>query len=388
MTKDSKGTRYEITLEPHYQHWIPALERVTRTNSNQIHSHRFQVVMANETVSTRQRFSLASVASPRWAIAEHPNVLRKNLLLPIESNPETRNLVQRWQADNPTPEQLVERALAFYRTENFHYTLSPPRLGTHTVDDFLFRTREGFCEHYASSFVVLMRIAGIPARVVTGYQGGEQNPYDGYWLIRQSDAHAWAEIWLNDKGWVRIDPTQAIAPNRIDQGVNQSVELETPYPTLRQTQTPWLRMIRFRWESLNNLWVQYILGYDAKKQKDFTLLLGLNITHWQDLILPLLCLPLLIACFFIFRTFNAKQKLSPEQRLWQKSIKPLEKKGFYYLPSETPSQYLEKIQQQDLSLAEKFKPVVDAYIQTRYGPPPLDLNPLKNSVSKFIKQCS
>ena len=134
------------------------------------------------------------------------------LQLPSRSNPRARELAEEWRARDPRPAALVGRALSLFREQPFSYTLSPPLLGFHSVDEFLFRTREGFCEHYSSAFVFLMRAAGVPARVITGYQGGERNELGEYLIVRQSDAHAWAEIHVPDLGWIGFDPANDTCP--------------------------------------------------------------------------------------------------------------------------------------------------------------------------------
>ncbi|RMG58037.1 MAG: DUF3488 domain-containing protein, partial [Gammaproteobacteria bacterium] len=150
---------------------------------------------------------------PETPIGGHPRYLQ----LPPGAAPQARKLARRWRSEAGDNDMaVIRKALDFFNREAFHYTLSPPRIAGDPVDGFLFQTRRGFCEHYAGSFVVLMRAAGIPARVVTGYQGGEYNALGGYLLIRQSDAHAWAEAWLPGQGWLRVDPTAAVAPERID----------------------------------------------------------------------------------------------------------------------------------------------------------------------------
>ena len=143
-------------------------------------------------------------AAPGWAVGGCPA--------------RTRSLAQELRSASASDAAYAQTVLDLFRRERFHYTLTPPRLAQDAVDEFLFETRRGFCEHYASAFAVLMRAAGVPARVVIGYQGGTFNRYGGYWIIRQSDAHAWDEIWLEGRGWVRVDPTAAIAPERIERG--------------------------------------------------------------------------------------------------------------------------------------------------------------------------
>jgi hypothetical protein len=169
-------------------------------------------------------------------VIEAPAILQQALTCRRRINPRTRALASEW-ASRP-PEEIAAAALAMFRNEDFYYTLRPPLLGANAMDEFLFDSRRGFCEHYASAFVFLMRAAGVPARVVAGYQGGELNPVDGYLVVRQSDAHAWAEIWLAGKGWVRFDPTAAVAPSRIEQGIVAALPAGEPLPMHRPPRQP------------------------------------------------------------------------------------------------------------------------------------------------------
>jgi transglutaminase-like putative cysteine protease len=151
------------------------------------------------------------------------------------------------------------------------------------VDEFLFTTRRGFCEHYASSFVFLMRAAGIPARVMTGYQGGELNGLGDYLIVRQSDAHAWAEVWQEPQGWVRVDPTAAVAPGRIDRGLYAAVADAEALPFLVRRDISWLRQFALGWDSLNNAWNEWVLAYGPERQREFLSNLGFGLLDWRGM---------------------------------------------------------------------------------------------------------
>ena len=187
--------------------------------------------------------------------------------------------------------KLIERVLAMIREQNFVYTLDPPPLGRNAVDEFLFDTRRGFCEHYASAFVVVMRALDIPARVVTGYQGGEINPVDGNLEVRQRDAHAWAEVWLADQGWVRVDPTAAVAPSRIERGAAETLARAQGFAGFG-AQGSWLanllRQTRFNRDAVGNAWNQWILAYNADRQGGLLSGLGIERIDWQTLTIALI----------------------------------------------------------------------------------------------------
>jgi hypothetical protein len=163
--------------------------------------------------------------------------------------------------------------LAVFREQPFRYSINAPEFGNNSVDEFLFDRRVGYCEHYASAFVFAMRAMGVPARVVTGYQGGEVNPVDGYLTVRQSDAHAWAEVWMPDLGWRRVDPTAAVAPERIERTVHELRSAGTAYG---DSAYPWLRQWRLNREALENAWNQWFLSYSADRQRRLISWMGLD----------------------------------------------------------------------------------------------------------------
>jgi len=153
-----------------------------------------------------------------------------------------------------------------FSRQEFYYTLTPPRLSDDSVDEFLFETKRGFCGHYASAFAILMRAAGIPARVVTGYQGGTFNRFANYWIVRQSDAHAWDEIWIDGHGWLRIDPTSVIAPSRVEHGLNGTVSADNASESRWQYHASWLADTRLRLDALRLLWRERILLFNDDSQ--------------------------------------------------------------------------------------------------------------------------
>jgi transglutaminase-like putative cysteine protease len=180
-------------------------------------------VLSQIPVRSRIRYDLSSIATSESRPDEAASLLRRGVRLPGDFNPRALALARQWRAAAASDADVLAQAIGYLRTGRFVYTLEPPLLGEHTVDDFLFNTRTGFCEHFSSAFVFLMRAAGVPARVVMGYQGGDINPVDRIVTVRQSDAHAWAEVFLRGRGWVRIDPTAAAAPVRVDAGLARAM---------------------------------------------------------------------------------------------------------------------------------------------------------------------
>lgn len=262
----SAAIAYEITLEPQGQPWLPLLDVPARI---EVPEARFtgREALAAKPVDERLRYEASSYASYRLGPQADPDLMTRALALPKGGNAAARALAQEWQGRFADPAERARAALRLFREAPFYYTLQPPPLGADGIDEFLFRSRRGFCEHYAGAFVFLMRAAGVPARVVTGYQGGETNPLGDYLIVRQADAHAWAEIWLAGQGWVRIDPTAAVAPERIEDGAAAALagELSVPVRLLRESAA--LQRLRLGWDAVNYRWNDWVLGYGPDKQR-------------------------------------------------------------------------------------------------------------------------
>ena len=194
-----------------------------------------------------------------------------------------RALALQMRADSGTDEAFIQAVLNKFRSEEYFYTLEPPRLEVDSIDDFLFNTRRGFCEHFASAFTALARAAGIPARVVTGYQGGEYNSIGGYLIVRQSDAHAWSEVWLEGRGWVRIDPTAAVAPERIEQGLSAAMGEDEPVPGRLLSSNATLNQLRLLWDSVNAFWNDQVVEFGELQQRWLLEQLNIDEPGWETL---------------------------------------------------------------------------------------------------------
>ncbi len=381
IEKLSAPITYETTLEAHNQRWLLALEAPADLPPD-VTLNGTLTANSRQAVTMRQRFRLSSSIDYRFNTEEDPAVLRRNLSLPPARDPQTRDLALRWREADPRPEQLINKALSLFAQE-FYYTLRPPLLGPNSTDDFLFQTKRGFCEHYAAAFVILMRNAGIPARVVGGYQGGERNTVDGFLIVRQSDAHAWAEVWLDNRGWVRIDPTAAVSPARIETGIIDALPAGEPLPGLIQIRSEWLRNIRHRWEAINNAWNQQILGYNPQRQRELLSRLGLPDTDWRSLtsILGLTC-ALLMATLTAW-TLYQRPRIDPATRLWRKALRHLARRQVHCAPWETPLALAQRVEHEHPELSDRFKPVVAAYIEVRYGTQNNDLRTLRKAIAQL-----
>jgi protein-glutamine gamma-glutamyltransferase len=314
---------YTITLEPHNRTWLLLLDMPTLAPTGTSFTHDYSAV-SNEPVRTRIRYSASSHSTYKLGEVLGERELTLSLQLTEGENPKTFALAKTWQ--NLNPELKINQALQMFRQQNFIYTLRPPLLRDNPIDAFLFNTRKGFCEHYATSFVYLMRAAGVPARIVTGYQGGELNPNGNYLIVRQSDAHAWAEVWLENKGWVRIDPTAAVAPERVEQGISEALRDSDELPLLARNSFPLLKKAFLNFDSINNGWNQWVLGYDDKKQMEFLNNLTGKKLGLSDLVFGMMgaiVLVMLATCYFLFRQMKAK--LSPAQVAYQQYLKKLKR---------------------------------------------------------------
>ncbi|MDB5764148.1 MAG: hypothetical protein JWQ21_3143 [Herminiimonas sp.] len=328
-------TGYQVTLEPSGRRWLFALEmpqiapRIT-DNPSRITSD-LQIV-TRQPINQRVRYDAASYIDFDLQPNESPDVLRSWLQLPPGYNPNTLAFAARLRSRYSNQMEMVNAVLKFFRDEKFSYTLEPPPLGQHAVDEFLFSTRAGFCEHYSSAFVVLMRALGIPARVVTGYQGGEINAVDGFMTIRQSDAHAWAEIWLENRGWLRIDPTAAIAPNRIEKNLTTVIPptLLGGLVTLGSGQNTWLaqlQTLRQNWDAVNNAWNQWVLDYTPDKQKSFIRSLGFDNADWSTLTALMFGLGTLVMAIVAVPLIKNRPQIDPVEALYRILCRQMERRG-------------------------------------------------------------
>lgn len=280
---------YTVTLEPHNRDWLFALEAPAALPATSEFRTRLtpeMQIVASDLVRQRTRYDMRSYTSYRFNAEASESERRNWLELPAGYNPRTLQLAEEIRGRTGSDAERVRAVVEHFRRGGYQYTLSPPRLGRHSIDEFLFDTRQGYCEHYASAFTFLMRALGVPARIVTGYQGGELNPIDGFITVRQLDAHAWSEVWLQGRGWVRVDPTAIVAPMRIDQGARAIARQSGIALPGGAGGSTWMRSIRFNWEAVQNSWNQWVLSYSQERQRDLIGLLGMT-PNWESLALVL-----------------------------------------------------------------------------------------------------
>ncbi len=300
---------YELTLQPHQQAWLLSMEATVEPPTlagTRIRRGADLQWLKPAGVQTVTRYRAQAYTSYRYGQSLSGAARARYLALPPTGNPRTRQWAQdlirqapaalQQVAQTETARYWVSTALQHLREGNYRYTLEPGVFGEHVADEFWFDRKAGFCEHIASSFVVLMRMLGVPARIVTGYQGAEKNPIDDFWTVRQSDAHAWAEVWLADRGWQRVDPTSAVAPQRIS-------SLQRPAGSTPDVATAILGRIspalvwqlRSYWDAINNRWNEWVLNYEQANQLELLLRLGVASPSWEDLVVLLSTLVVLIS---------------------------------------------------------------------------------------------
>jgi hypothetical protein len=256
-----------------------------------------------------------------------------------------------------------------YREQPFVYTLRPGALADNPSDRFLFETRRGFCEHYASSFVLLMRAAGIPSRVVTGYQGGEANPVGDYLIVRQSDAHAWAEVWLENRGWVRADPTAAVSPARIELGLHAAIADSSTLPLITRRGGDWLHRTILVWDAANNRWDEWVTGYGTWSQRRLLSMLGFDSAHWRHLLLVLVAaLTGLTLLYLGLLQFIGRQPPKDAiDRAYDDFCKRLARRGLKRDAAEGPLDFADRVVAKRPEMTPQVEDITRIYARLRYG---------------------
>ena len=361
----SASYRYDVVLEPHNRHWLFALETAASLPERTRMSFDGQL-LANAPVRSRIRYQLTSVIAPEAGPDEERGNLQRALRLPAGFNPRAVELARQWRSETASDAEVLARALAFLRAGRYAYTLEPPLLGADAVDEFLFTTKAGFCEHFASAFTFLMRAAGIPARVVTGYQGGELNPVDSIITVRQSDAHAWTEVFLAPRGWVRVDPTAVSVPGRIESGLARSVP-EGELAPLMRTRLEWLRGVRYQWDALAHKWNVWVLDYSPERQRDLMGLIGMRGADWRMLAATLFSVLGLMTLALLAWSLQRLARPDPVQRAWRQFCSKLAARGVERAAHEGPRDFASRAARALPAARPAILRIGALYIGLRYG---------------------
>jgi len=362
---NESSVRYRVQLEPHERRWLLALDYPVRSSMPESRVTEDHQLVSHSPITTLSQYDV--ISTPDFIISPTLGATQRmiSLDLQLDRNPRTRDLAAQLRIQYPDDRELVDAVLGWFREEEFFYSLSTAPLGRHGADEFLFDLRTGYCEYYASAFAVLMRSAGIPTRVVTGYQGGFWSSAGQYLLVRQSDAHAWNEVWLEGRGWVRVDPTAAVAPSRILQG-SRSVGTTG----LFMIDTDWIRNLRNQYDRVQHLWNRWVLGFDADRQRRMLNRLGLpdlGATGIGLLMLSVLVLIILPLAFLLMREHSGRAG-SEAQRAWRRVLARLRRRGLTKSPGETPQEFAQRIGK-DLNDGEPgLVQLAGMYTEVHYGP--------------------
>jgi len=362
-------TEYHVTLEPNDRGWTFALDlpREWSGVDGMTMADDYQLVVAlRRGVAPHRQYRV--VSHTRYLALDPLSDRQRAVLtrLPEGSNPRTLALVRGWRERGLDDDGVIDEALRMFREQPFRYTLTPPRLGTDSVDEFLFETRAGFCGHYASAFAVMMRAAGVPARVVTGYQGGELNAFRDHYTVRQSDAHAWAEVWLEGRGWTRVDPTAAVASERIELGAAASVRGRAA------SDFDFVRTLRFAWDALDVYWYSWVIGYGETRQRMLLERLGLDFATPALLSAAAIgAVAAIIALLAAYHGFaqRGRERKDPALRAFAAFCRRLARCGI--APpriGETPTAFATRAERERPDLGAAIQQIAAAYVRARYEP--------------------
>ena len=384
---------YQVLMEPTNNRRMFALD-LALSATNETGLTRDYRLVSRTPIKTLTRYSIDSY--PQAVLDSYlPSSIREaNLSLPVGDNPRMREYARRLYRKADGEEDYIEKVLQEIREKEYRYTLRPPLLPKRdSVDTFWFDTQAGFCSHYAGAFVYLMRAAGIPARMVGGYQGGESNPVTGHMIVRQYQAHAWAEVWLEGRGWVRVDPTAAVAPERVEQGLDAALSdgdrsSLSAFTSIRLGDGLGLARLMYMWESLEYRWYRYVVGYDSDKQNDFLKNLLGEVTPTRIAIALIvagsLCVLLIAVPMLMGRSTKPQH---PVLKIFSRFVARVEKKGWKRQNEESPTQFILRLSKLQSSSGSSLSPLVSllerALFDPKFEPSKEQLADLEKRLERF-----
>jgi len=383
LTFKGQSYHYTLLMEPQEKEWVFGLE-MSQQFAKPLSMDGHYLLTTSENPDKRVEYKMASYLSYNTGFITQTEYKRATQL-PTNNPPseQLKQLVTQLEGFTSPPQQFVERILNHFRSEDFHYTLTPPLMEDKPIDTFLFQSRRGFCSHYAAAFVYLMRIAGIPARVVTGYQGGEYNPVGGFLEIRQTDAHAWAEVWIDKKGWVRVDPTAAVAPERIEKNINleglalgETINFNSADGNALSAGR-WLKQMRQLWGNVDYSWQRWVINYNNANQTKF--LSSLGIKDIRTMLYWMLGAIAVITVILSFVLMHKKPKTKDRAlRIYYRFCQKLAKHGLIRDIAEGEQDFAERAKATLPDHAGDIDQITRIFIALRYGRTPANPDGIKH----------
>jgi len=391
VNTDGNPIYYNVILEPTQQPWIFGLHLAEDQSNKYFQSRNFEL-FNNGLITQRTSYDLRSWRSNQTDVTLLDSGRRRTTSLPDDDgNEQSRRFAQQLRSSVNSDRDYVYAVLANFQQSEFYYTLNPSLLGDNRIDDFLFNTREGFCEHYASSFAYLMRAVGIPSRVVVGYQGAEYNPYEDYMMVYQYNAHAWNEVWLEGEGWVRFDPTSAVSPERIELGVEAALADDPAFmedglfSAVRRGNIDWINAMRLRLDAIEYEWNRRVVNYNEDVQFEvFEQILG-EVTEEKILMLliGLASVALAVVGFTVIR-FDPPSPQTPVNKFYKQVLcKELRKIGLERAPGEGPQAFCARVSRERPELAGPMAEITKLYIQLNYGEKTVEQETIKTELRKM-----
>ncbi len=384
-----KGPPYQYTLlmEPQDKNWVFALDMPAVFALPLSRNANYQLI-TDENPDKRAEYKITSYLNYNTGYITRTEY-KDATQLAGEPSGKIKQLVKQLHGFDGAPEDFIKHLLNYFRKENFHYTLTPPLMEENPVETFLFETRYGFCSHYAAAFVYSMRVARIPARVVTGYQGGELNTAGNFLEIRQADAHAWAEVWIEGMGWVRFDPTAAVAPERIERNIDIEQLVQGGFISYMpagaaQEAFNWLKQTRQLWSNIDYNWQRWVINYNGRNQSRF--LSSLGIDDIKAMLYWMVCGIGLITALLSWFLLHQKQKaVDPVLRIYNRFCKKIIKQGLQKGAGEGVKDFAGRVKKKLPEQAADINRITGLFIKLRYGRNATldDLKLFKELVEKF-----
>jgi hypothetical protein len=380
--------RQRITLAPHGARWMFALDRPFKIPPGAILA-RGDYLWSIQTIRKARRYEVVSSLGAARNEST-PGERREALELPPSITPAVRELAQSWTTQSSNPRAIVNRALQFFRT-GFRYSLTPGEYGKNDLEQFLFHRRVGFCEHYAASFATLMRLAGVPARVVVGYLGGEYNDLGHFFLVRQADTHAWCEVWFPDSGWTRVDPTTAVAPGRASLDLHSFLERSIASGQMEARRSGFLTQLarsplfingRLALETLSYKWDTRVLAFDADVQEVLLDSMGLANRGPFVLIIEILIVAIaLLVIYFGWMQLRTRSRADRVKTSYERFCRKAARLGAQRDPWEGPSDFSRRAALLLPNESQRIREISNIYIALRYSPEPADV-----ALDRFVKE--